>query len=593
MDCLAETSYQLPSSVYDDTSRKLFKNIISRKKVLAYVVIGAIGLCLSAVLFNDDFSSFYGQASFNTLKKMKHEEKKSTESKSKTVKVKSKSKDADKTSVNARDSRYVFLPSHDYSDPCDLDSIRKDCCSDPAYPVLGGLDVVHNRLTGEVVFGDSKNYATTVGVTKTYTYWFSKPEYVQLFEQYPELYMPKYGGFNADDFCENGDLQTLVSTSVDLSAAVMIDRHVGFGSPSIDVKTCDSLLMRYYGKPINSIYNTRCVSMEGLSVQTVGMYTSAPSAPKMSQLYGLPPRGALVSSSEINDPLQDLQTTPSTTPSVADTLFQAVNPFEPVADPQDPLHVSTLPQNLNFFPPPVLANNDPKKSRSDTIPFFAEALNSHIEQNESPPITFFNDIPVSTNVQAARNQIASPVSSTLTNQVPFQATMPSPLTPLAKSEGTIPSPLTPLAKSEGQAAIPPPVAPPLSKFDGQSVIPSPVAPPQLKTEGQAAEASKLNVGSLPPPLPKIEGQASIFPAAPPLPKFDGQAVIRSPIAPPPVPKLEGQVAEASKLNAPPPPPSHVVPPAPVSSPAPPPGSPPAPTSPFFPYLTSWLKNKLF
>jgi len=192
-----------------------------------------------------------------------------------------------------------YIPTVDYADPCD--ALRVECCSDPAFPILGGMDVVHYRLTGEIVFGNRMNVATMIGVSKTFKLWFSQPSYVTLFEESPQMYLPHFGGFNAGEFCEHGGgLETLVKTTVDVSTAKDIGRHLAFGdspdSPST-ISACDIDFESFYGKPTNGPYNTRCVSMANLTV-TVGLDPVSTVIPiRMSELYGISPGPALGSQS--------------------------------------------------------------------------------------------------------------------------------------------------------------------------------------------------------------------------------------------------------------------------------------------------------
>jgi hypothetical protein len=178
----------------------------------------------------------------------------------------------------------------DYTEPCD--ALRKECCADTSFPVLGGMDVVHFRLTGEVAFGNPKLSAQVVGIGRTYTFWFSQDQYVSLFEDNIDTYLPKYGGFEASSFCDaDGTLTDLLKETVQLTSAIEIDRHMAFTSAPVDSKTCDAKYARLYGIPTQGLFNTRCVSMTGLTSTTVGLALSTPLAAlptKMSQLYGIP-----------------------------------------------------------------------------------------------------------------------------------------------------------------------------------------------------------------------------------------------------------------------------------------------------------------
>jgi len=181
-----------------------------------------------------------------------------------------------------------YRPSLSYENPCD--ALKKECCSDPKYPVLGGMDLVHYKLTGAVVFGDPKMSTEIVGISRTYTLWFSQKQYAGLFEANPSTYLPKYGGFDAGNFCANPTLENLVSNTIDLAKSTDIGSVLAFGGVPADVTSCDRAFASFYGpNPMNGLYNTRCVSMKGLGAAAGIISTPAGLTIKMSQLYGISP----------------------------------------------------------------------------------------------------------------------------------------------------------------------------------------------------------------------------------------------------------------------------------------------------------------
>jgi len=187
---------------------------------------------------------------------------------------------------------HSYLPAANYEDPCD--AVRIDCCTDPSFPVLGGVDVVRFGLTGDIVFGNPKYTAQVTGLSRTYTFWFSDKSLVPIFEANREAYFPKWGGFDVGDFCAvNSNLETLVKKTVDLNEAQDIDRHVAFHhTPIENMVECDTAFNSLYGFPINGVFNTRCVSMNNFQRPVAGLLPQMPlvAVPvKMSELYGVAP----------------------------------------------------------------------------------------------------------------------------------------------------------------------------------------------------------------------------------------------------------------------------------------------------------------
>jgi len=186
---------------------------------------------------------------------------------------------------------HSYLPALDYENPCD--AVQRDCCTDSRFPVLGGMDLVHYRLTGQIAFGDPKYSAEIEGISRTYIFWFSDKSFIPVFQSNPEAYLPRFGGFNAGEFCNGGDFSTLLDKTVELQMASEVARHLAFtDSPISDVEICDNKFNSVYGKPTNGLFNTRCISMRNLE-GVPGLLQQMPvvSIPvKMSQLYGVAPQ---------------------------------------------------------------------------------------------------------------------------------------------------------------------------------------------------------------------------------------------------------------------------------------------------------------
>jgi len=211
-----------------------------------------------------------------------------------------------------------YVPALDYEDPCD--TIRGTCCSDPSFPVLGGMDFVYYKLTGMVAMGDAKNKAKLTTIGKTYTFWFIDKSYANLFLSNPQDYVPKYGGFNADAFCAyGGGFDNLLQTDTMVSAATALpNKQLTFSSPDIDAAKCDQLWANYFGATVSAVFNIRCFSFSGLD-NAFGMYPHMPAEAipvKMSILYG--PPAVTSATTSANEPT-------ATAPAAFDT--QAVSPM--------------------------------------------------------------------------------------------------------------------------------------------------------------------------------------------------------------------------------------------------------------------------
>jgi len=187
----------------------------------------------------------------------------------------------------------LYKPAVDYEDPCD--AVRIDCCTDDNFPVLGGMDVVHFRLTGQIQFGTEKYKSTIETFTKKYEFWFYEKAAVDVFNADPTAYLPGWGGFDCGQFCSSGGgLYPLMSKTVELVNATLIDNKIAFSSNVVDNPTaCANAFNSFYGSPFNGVFNTRCVSMAGFNSSTVsGLLATMPEEAipvKMSEIYGVLP----------------------------------------------------------------------------------------------------------------------------------------------------------------------------------------------------------------------------------------------------------------------------------------------------------------
>jgi len=250
---------------------------------------------------------------------------------------------------------HSYLPAANYEDPCD--AVRVDCCTDTSFPVLGGLDVVRFRLTGDLIFGNPKYTVQVSGITRTYTFWFSDKSMIPLFEADREAYFPKWGGFDVNNFCTvGGSLEALAAYTVDLSEPQEVDRHIAFGrGPTENTVECDNAYNSIYGLPVNGVFNTRCVSMSNFQKPVSGLLPQMPLVAipvKMSELYGVSPRFPLTHQSDIL--MKDNQDAfgLSGTVTIDELEFGEANQFKSF-DPKMP----SPPTNIQETPPVIAFAN--------------------------------------------------------------------------------------------------------------------------------------------------------------------------------------------------------------------------------------------
>jgi len=168
--------------------------------------------------------------------------------------------------VQGGDPFSAYSPSPD-ENACNVET-RELCCTDPYFPVLGGMDLVHYRLTGAVTVGSPAYNVKIEVMSHSYTFWFSVRTYVAIFQSNPEAYLPKWGGFNGGEFCKTStsDFKTLVSRNVDLGAASALNRQLAFfDSPISDPVRCDAKFQAITERGLN----TRCVLTSTVQLGTV------------------------------------------------------------------------------------------------------------------------------------------------------------------------------------------------------------------------------------------------------------------------------------------------------------------------------------
>jgi len=214
---------------------------------------------------------------------------------------------------------HSYLPASDYEDPCD--AARIECCTDPDFPVLGGLDLVNYRLTGTISFGDPKHSTEITGIGgRSYKFWFTDKSLVPAFQASPESYIPKWGGFDAEQFCTDGDLSSLFINTVELSNLVEVGRRAAFNYVQ-NVESCDEKFNSFYGKPSIGVMNTRCISMHQFETAVQGLLSAMPETAipvKISEQYQishLASVGVRTSSNNMNASGSEKDTTTSAAPT--------------------------------------------------------------------------------------------------------------------------------------------------------------------------------------------------------------------------------------------------------------------------------------
>jgi len=148
------------------------------------------------------------------------------------------------------------------------------CCSDPSYPVLGGIDVVGMASDSQShlpVWGSEENQFSLTTLHGTYKFYFQSQSNLDKFASDPWRYVPVAGGFAADIFAEQifaaPDKLTKLDTSSDITTWMFADSHLILTSGERDYSTLE--LVAIEGKAVrnwaylfrtgDSIFNTQCL----------------------------------------------------------------------------------------------------------------------------------------------------------------------------------------------------------------------------------------------------------------------------------------------------------------------------------------------
>jgi len=100
-------------------------------------------------------------------------------------------------------------------------SSRFKCCSDPSYPVLGGIDIVGTILkgqSGKTVLGIPEYEYSLYTTHGTYQFYFQSRSNLEKFSIDPWKYVPTAGGFAADVFADEIAADPAMLSKLDLSS---------------------------------------------------------------------------------------------------------------------------------------------------------------------------------------------------------------------------------------------------------------------------------------------------------------------------------------------------------------------------------------
>jgi len=156
------------------------------------------------------------------------------------------------------------------NDSCTDPQTRFECCTDPNYPVLNGVDPVELRRSGQTKLGNPQLATTVVTLQGTYSFWFSTFSNKRFFDSHSEWYIPSYGGFDIQQFCSDAslDYRGLAAETIDLTTSSVIDgRLMVFASESnkqsqityeLDLATCSYKYAEQLGVGDMVYLNSRC-----------------------------------------------------------------------------------------------------------------------------------------------------------------------------------------------------------------------------------------------------------------------------------------------------------------------------------------------
>jgi len=151
-----------------------------------------------------------------------------------------------------------------------------NCCSDPSFPVLGGMDVVAMFLEGQPpIWGDTKyQYEYPTAAHGTYKFYFKSKTNMDIFTENPEKYAPIIGGFAADIFSADvlgASSDEAVDISSDILSLAYADSRLIFTSGELPFSMTQLLaieteaiwIWEYLFFEGDAIFNTQCMKIVG------------------------------------------------------------------------------------------------------------------------------------------------------------------------------------------------------------------------------------------------------------------------------------------------------------------------------------------
>jgi len=210
-------------------------------------------------------------------------------------------KNKDKSPSSSTSAISHFSPSFDHVDPCEGEaSMRGQCCTDPGYPVLGGVDLVGIKNNGQAGLGTSRYAVKVQRGPSTYEFWFTSEQNKQMFLNDEVGYIPEFGGFDFSKYCgtPGSTMSDLISNTVGLSnvqsyggslfflASPHEDSSAAFGN----LPACQQRWASFFGSSNSGVFNTQCYSFEGDAQAKI--VKSATKAAKMQAMPAAAPQPA-------------------------------------------------------------------------------------------------------------------------------------------------------------------------------------------------------------------------------------------------------------------------------------------------------------
>jgi len=172
------------------------------------------------------------------------------------------------------------------------------CCSDPAFPVLGGLDVVAMLVEKEEspIWGEEA-YQISFETSHhgNYKFYFKSRSNMVMFAANPEKYLPIIGGFSADIL--TGDIMSAsenhaIEVFSDISSASNVDGQLMLTSG--ESQFSESALMSIKAEALwiwgyllidgDAIFNTQCLKIGVGSPDLIPQHPENPASPNESGL---------------------------------------------------------------------------------------------------------------------------------------------------------------------------------------------------------------------------------------------------------------------------------------------------------------------